>query len=701
MAPITINGNSLDPTAERPALRAFGLEAPDASKSDYILVQTKGPLETDQKGFFTRLGIEIQEYVSENTYLCGYKGTDLSTIRSLPYVSWADIYLQLFVVPPELKSAPTDSASQLLPSLLSASRSRTPHLVDIIVHDDVDPSSDTVKSAVATAARADVEDLTIGRGKVRLTVQEQYMEELAAIDAVRLIQEVRPVKLHNNKAREIIKAQVVVNDTVYRGADQVVAVADTGFDKGSTTDTHHAFEGRVKKLYSLGRDRADDPDGHGTHVCGSVLGDGTSASMGGRIQGVAPEATLVVQSLLDTNNGLGGIPSDLADLFLQPYENDKARVHTNSWGSGVPNVQLPYDESSREIDRFVWNHPDLVICFAAGNDGIDRNRNGVIDMAQIGAQAAAKNCISVGASENLRPDIKKTYGIFLSQFPVAPIRNDPMASDSHGLAAFSSRGPTKERRYKPDIVAPGTAILSTRSRICPPTDLFGESSDPAWMYLAGTSMATPLVAGCVAVLRETLVKNGTPEPSAALIKALLLNGATSMLGQYSPNEIGPSPNFNSGFGRVDLSNSVITPGGELAGFGEGGPLDQGKTETFTVNIPSKTPGLQTQGIGSQPIDSSATGSGETQFKITLVWTDPEGPLLQNDLDLIVRAADGRERHGNMGTQKGFDRVNNVEQVTWTNVPPGPLTVVIRAFRITRFSQPFAYAWRISSTADDD
>jgi serine protease AprX len=145
------------------------------------------------------------------------------------------------------------------------------------------------------------------------------------------------------------------------------------------------------KLVALGRpNKADDPEGHGTHVCGSALGDGNSPTMGGAIQGTAPKAKLVVQSLLDQSGGLGGIPADLHDLFKPPYDNDKARVQTNSWGSTL--AGQPYTQSSQEIDDFIWNHPDCVICFSAGNSGVDANNDGVIDPGSLGAEAAAKNC---------------------------------------------------------------------------------------------------------------------------------------------------------------------------------------------------------------------------------------------------------------------------------------------------------------------
>ena len=129
---------------------------------------------------------------------------------------------------------------------------------------------------------------------------------------------------------------------------------------------------------------------------------------------------------------------------------------------------------------------------------------------------------------------------------------------------------------------------------------------------------------------------------------------------------------------------MIIPGPDPdGGFGDGGPLKQGQEDTFTDRHPR---GAAKHQASPATRTSLPTAAGAT-FKITLVWSDPPGAALQNDLDLIVLAANGTERHGNMGTSTKFDRTNNVEQVLWTNMPPGQAKITIRAFRITSSRSP--------------
>ncbi|MGW0846546.1 S8 family serine peptidase [Streptomyces sp. NPDC002787] len=673
MARITINGVSVDPLTQSAELAGASLVSEDASHSNYLLVQTTRPPTAEEKEQLAALGVVIHEYVPESTYLCGYRPTDLEAVRALPFVAWADVYLKGFKIAPSLRPDRLRPAVAVLAEPVVAASPRT-HTVDVVLHDDIDTTTGAVRERIAQAVGSSTDGIESNRHKVRLTVHETDLPALAALDEVRHVEEVPEMVLHNSVAGTLMHAKISVNGTSFGGKGQIVAVADTGFDLGSTVNVHPAFTGRVQNLVALGRpisQQADDPDGHGTHVAGSVLGNGNSQSMGGAVTGTAPEAKLILQSLLDDDDGLGGIPTDLSDLFEPAFQHG-ARIHTNSWGPKPPS--LPYDRRAFEADQMVWDHKNFVICFSAGNKGHDRDRDGRINQSSVSGQAGAKNTITVGASESKRPNIPLRYGdLSILAFPTNPIRDDLQADNPSGMAAFSSRGPTQEGRIAPDIVAPGTSILSTRSQVAPDDSFFGASSDPAYSFLSGTSMATPLVAGCVAVLRETLVKNGTPDPSAALLKAMLINGAEELPGQYNPSEAGPSPNNNSGFGLVNLERSVTLPGNNGAGFADEEDLEQGDERSFRIPVPQ--------------------GAART-LKVTLVWTDPPGAALQNDLDLIVHAG-GQERHGNMGTGVGFDRVNNVEQVNWKGVPSGDAEVVVRAHRITQFAQPYAVSWRVS------
>lgn len=681
MAKITINGITTDPLAPTPAAAAAESVLPaDATDSNFILVQTEYPLGRAEKEELASKGATILEYVPESTYLCRFEPTDLGEIRALPYVTWANVYLRGFKVAPALAATPPDRPGERsvleVASLPPPTLSTTQKAVDVVFHRGVSPEA--VRTRVAAAARLDPADLKLSEQKVRLTVQAKHLPDLAAIDEVRHIEEVFPYKLHNNVARRIIRVDPNPAGTPprFEGDGQIVAVADTGFDRGTTTNVHPAFQGRVARLYDLGRPgNANDPNGHGTHVAGSVLGDANSATLGLRVRGTAPLARLVFQSVLDQFGGLGGLPDDLNDLLRPPYQQDGARIHTNSWGVVGPGVGGVYSQNAKEIDDFVWRNRDYVICFSAGNEGQDVDANGQIDAMSVTPPGTAKNCITVGASENDRPTFNLTYGDGWPQdFPSEPIASDSVSDNPEGMVGFSGRGPTRDRRVKPDVVAPGTFILSARSRATQ-DEGWALSGDNLYYFMGGTSMATPLVAGCAALVREFLIKeHGLATPSAALVKALLISGARNIAGQYVPSEAGVIPNNSEGFGRIDMRATVgpFAAAEVLTIKDEATALDTGEEESLTVSVPANA----------------------NLLKVTLVWTDPAGEALQNDLDLIVRMPNGQERHGNVAVgSPAFDRNNNVELVVVTNPPPGQATVVVRAHRAAQFAQPYALVVR--------
>lgn len=84
MATITVNGNTVDPQTDN-------VFTPDAKESNFILVQGHAPLTIDQKDVVKELGVQIQEYVAENTYLCRYLPEELEELRQLSFVNTANV----------------------------------------------------------------------------------------------------------------------------------------------------------------------------------------------------------------------------------------------------------------------------------------------------------------------------------------------------------------------------------------------------------------------------------------------------------------------------------------------------------------------------------------------------------------------------------------------------------------------------------
>ncbi|WP_167879788.1 S8 family serine peptidase, partial [Methanococcoides methylutens] len=473
----------------------------------------------------------------------------------------------------------------------------------------------------------------------------------------------------NDIAAGIINVPYVQDTHGLNGSGQVIAVADTGLDTGFNDGAmHDDLEGRIDALIDLsGNGAADIFSGHGTHVAGSVLGNGSNSN--GQFKGMAPEAHLVFQAVEDQYERLSGIPTHLSSLFQQAYDRN-ARIHTNSWGSSDHGQYTSY---SQDVDLFTWEHPDMLILFSAGNDGVDSNSDGVIDLDSIGSPATAKNCLAIGASENYRPDMSDTYGDRKSfLWATEPIYSDKMADHSEGIAAFSSRGPTDDGRIKPDVVAPGTYIISTRSSVAT-GQLWGDY-DPYYRYSGGTSMSTPIVAGSAALVRQYYVEYENIAPSAALLKATIINGAYDMApGQYDGvQEIQVHPDAAQGWGRVDIVESLFPTFPRKIYFNDtSSTVSLNTSESWDINY--------------------YVGSSSVPLKITLVWTDYPGSInaaveLTNNLDLVVRSPYDTYL-GNGGSQP--DAINNVEQVELLSPDTGWYTITVNGTNVPQGPQPFA------------
>jgi subtilisin family serine protease len=380
-------------------------------------------------------------------------------VESLDEVQWIGIYQPSYRISPALSSAISNAAGGSVVTQEGSVGGEAVYEDIIILLFDAN-DNERVLSGIEKLGGEIVDN---AGDIMRVRIYGGKIPDIAIMNGVSWIEKyVQPV-VFNDIAANITNVYDVRNTHGLTGSGQIVAVADTGLDTGVNDESmHDDIEGRIVSLIDLSDDGAADIfGGHGTHVAGSVLGNGTLS--GGQFKGMAPEAQLVFQAVEDADGSLGGIPLNLTTLFQQAYDQG-ARIHTNSWGyDGYYGDYLPY---SRETDIFMWEHPYMLILFSAGNEGVDGNSDGVIDSGSITPPATAKNCLSIGATENNRPSISYIYSTFLAggttNFPAEPIKSDKLADNIEGIAAFSSRAPTDDGRIKPDVVAPGTFIISTR-----------------------------------------------------------------------------------------------------------------------------------------------------------------------------------------------------------------------------------------------
>ncbi|MGZ3748319.1 MAG: S8 family serine peptidase, partial [Pseudobdellovibrionaceae bacterium] len=260
----------------------------------------------------------------------------------------------------------------------------------------------------------------------------------------------------------------------YKGRGQIVSMADTGLDMGENQLTGDFKDAVIKGyIFGLFSKAWDDPMGHGTHVAGSILGRGVVS--GGKIHGGAYEASFIPEGMWSPMMKNLTVPSKIEDLFTKAYA-DGARIHSNSWGS-ARNLGA-YDNYATSLDEFVFNNPDMLIVFAAGNSGVDKDKDGRIDPNSISSPGTAKNSLTVGASKNLvsTGGIQKPVNQLRSaadNWSAEPIASSYLSDNINGMAMFSSRGPTADGRIKPEIVAPGTNILSNRSHVVGASPLWG------------------------------------------------------------------------------------------------------------------------------------------------------------------------------------------------------------------------------------
>ncbi len=602
------------------------------------IVQFTGPIQEGQKKALADLGCRIGDYLPDFAFIVTMDNNTKKQVEKLPFINGVVRHKPAYKIQKRLK----DESGSV--------RAEKGKKVKLNIRVDDPQNRDLVLSEIH---KKKGKVLGVSGDVVRVEVDQEHINQLSQIEEVLWIEESVPLKLLNNTTTWTIQTYVPDNRKIWdkgiHGEGQIVGIGDSGLDydmpwfrdpSGAPIGpTHRKVVG-----YTVIGDDYDGNMGHGTHVSGTVGGDQTPVTGQSTANGMAPKSKLYMQDLTPGEQNYIYPPADLGDLFITPYYAG-ARLHTNSWGA----VYNEYESLTRSVDHFMWEHKDFLVLFANGNAGPY--------VGSVGFPATAKNIVSVGATEN-------ATGL-----------------GAETLAWWSSNGPADDGRIKPTVTAPGVDIISADS------DGIKNSFNSGTIAFSGTSMATPAVAGAAALVRQYYVDGYWPSgtanpgnslaPSAALVKATLINSAQDMTGAYID---APIPSTGQGWGRINLSNALYFAG-----------------DTKFLDVADVDTGLVTGAMWSK----NFFASGGQQLKVTLVWTDYPGTLgaakaLVNDLDLTVTAPDGATTYRGNVFQNGMsviggseDRLNVEEQVLISTVQPGSYTVTVTGHNIPNGPQPFA------------
>ncbi|HSP34907.1 MAG TPA: S8 family serine peptidase [Thermoanaerobaculia bacterium] len=561
--------------------------------------------------------------------------------------------------------------------------------LDVLFQDDV--AFDDAKAAIEAAGGSLVEplqtDFHLPR-RITARIASTDVTTLASDDRVMLVYgQRRLIPKVDNSDEAALEHVTPLYSSPYNLSGQGVVLSY--FELGEADASHPEFEGRLTTHVTGG---SDGDKLHATHTGGTMIAAGLKPSA----KGMAPQATL---QEFDVN----------ADNYLdlkQKLSDFNAVADNNSWGYilgwciGTANCtdwtwggnELYYggydSQITATIDKITRSNGVLFV-HSAGNDAtktgprsvpfshahLDSNGK-VVSGYCYSSDGSGNDCpaptCKAGNDADGQPFCEKTKHPEITEVLPAPWVSVGVTASAKNvmtvgavnviknLATFSSRGPTRDGRVKPDIVTKGVDVYST----VPNNDYLSEQ---------GTSMAAPQVTGVSALLVEMWRRtSGGANPSPQLLKTLMLATA---------DDLGPpGPDYSYGFGLLNAQAAADTI-----------VADAGQARRIVTKSVAT----------GEEIDLPVSVNNTQNLRVVLGWADPEvinfpvdsgdptDPLaaktLVNDLDLSVVDPSGNTvlpyvldmNHPSANATRGVNQVDNVEEVEIANATPGTYKIVVK------------------------
>ncbi len=626
------------------------------------IVQFVGPIKDEWLDMLRGTGSQIVTYVPNNAYIIrsGSKAAArVAELKNNQFVQYVGDY---------------EPAFRLSPAMQELRQTAPGASVNITVQVISGSTADKTIGRLKSLAEEFVDDHEVlNYRNVAIRVPVATLGEIASMNDVFSVEE-RTAREKLDEAQGVILSGSLVGN-VPSGPGYLTFLANKGFNSGqfgsfvvNVVDDAYTLTGASQHpdlpaarvaFQNNPTGQAGTQEGHGflnSHIVGGInSGTGSAVEDVNGYNyglGIAPFARVGVTAIF----GAGGSTST---AWENTAYGQTARISSNSWGyTGAAakkyNAQAQeYDRIVRDAQTGVAGNQQMIVVFAAGNDGSGSNT--------VSSPATAKNVITAAASENVRQT--GTDGCAVA---------NSGADSANDIINFSSRGPVNsaggDGRVKPDLSAPGTHIEAgipqasyNGASVC---NQYWPAGQTLYGWSSGTSHSCPAIAGGVALVYQDFINKSLGNSSPAMAKAILMNSAAYMNGTGAGGNL---PSNSQGMGRMDLGRAFDGSNRIL--------VDQTQVLGATGNTYS------TNGTVSD------TGK---PLRVTVAWSDAPGPTtgapFVNNLDLEVTVG-ATTYKGNVFTGANSasggsaDTKNNSESVFLPAGTSGSFTVTVRATNI--------------------